>query len=104
MKLRISGRVLSFAFLATALAAANTYGSTLAAALFLNRAGAEAIPLYYILYAGLSIPVAMVFSQVIDRWPRPTVFTVLIVGGAVLTAAAAPAARAETTALFYALY
>jgi HEAT repeat protein/MFS family permease len=104
LKGRISGRVLGFVVLATGLATANTYGSTLAAALFLNRAGADAIPLYYILYAALSIPVAMVFSQVIDRFPRAAVFSALLIGGAVLTAAVAPAARSETKALFYALY
>ncbi|MGZ6253766.1 MAG: MFS transporter, partial [Candidatus Binataceae bacterium] len=104
LKGRISGRVLGFVVLATVLAMANTYGSTLASALFLNRAGADAIPLYYILDAVLSIPVAMICSQVIDRWPRAVVFSTLLLGGALLTAAVAPAARAETKALFFVLY
>ena len=104
MTSRISARVLSFVALATALAAANTYGSTLAAALFLNRAGATAIPLYYILYAALSIPLTMTFSPVIDRWPRPALFTVLLAAGAIAMAAAAPLARGESVALFYTLY
>ncbi len=104
MRIRLSGRVWCFVALATALAAANTYGSTLAAALFLNRAGATAIPLYYILNAALSIPLSMAFSQVIDRFPRPALFTVLLAAGGVVMAAAAPLARGESVALFYALY
>jgi MFS family permease len=104
MKIRLPGRVWSFVALATALAAANTYGSTLAAALFLNRAGATAIPLYYLLYAALSIPLSMAFSQVIDRFPRPVLFTFLLAAGGVVMAAAAPLARGESVALFYALY
>ena len=104
MKIRVSGRVMSFAVLATALAAANTYGSTIAAALFLNRAGATAIPLYYVLYAALSIPLSVAFSRVIDRWPRPVLFRALLALGAVAMAAAAPLARSESVALFYALY
>lgn len=100
----MSGRVIKFAALATALATANTYGSTLAAALFLNRAGSNAIPLYYVLYAVLSIPVAIVFSQIIDRHPRNALFTALMVGGAILTAAVAPAAHTESKTLLYTLY
>src|SRR4051812_48328717 len=104
MKFGVSARVLSFVALATALATANTYGSTLAAALFLNRAGASAIPLYYVLYAALSIPLSVGFSQIIDRWPRSLLFTVLLGAGAVILTAAAPLARGESPVLFYALY
>lgn len=104
MKLRLSGRVLSFVALATALATANTYGSTLAAALFLNRAGATGIPLYYVLYAALSIPLSVAFSRIIDRWPRPVLFLALLGAGAVILTAAAPLARGDSPALFYALY
>jgi HEAT repeat protein len=100
----LSGRVMRFVALAAVLATANTYGSTLAAALFLNRAGATAIPLYYVLYAAVSIPVSVAFTQVIDRWPRAVVFTALLGGGALLTAAIAPIAGSESKFLFFALY
>src|SRR5690349_18842951 len=100
----MSGRVFKFVALATALATANTYGSTLAAALFLNRAGADAIPLYYVLYAVLSTPLAVVFSQIIDRYSRNTLFTALMIGGAVVTAATPLAAHSGSTPLLYMLY
>lgn len=101
---RFSARILSFVVLATVLATANTYGSTLAAALFLNRAGADAIPVYYVVYAVISIPISIVFTRVIDRWPRPVLFTAFIGGGAGVMALAAAAAHVDSLALVYALY
>ncbi|HEU0217431.1 MAG TPA: cyclic nucleotide-binding domain-containing protein [Stellaceae bacterium] len=60
--------------LAFLLAAQNTYASTLAASGFLARVGAHGIPLYYILFAAVSIPLAALFSSVIDRFPRRQLF------------------------------
>lgn len=101
---RVSPRILSFVILAAVLATANTYGSTLAAALFLNRAGADAIPIYYVVYAVISIPISIAFTRIIDRWPRAQVFTAFIGGGAVLMGLAAAAAHSESMAPIYALY
>ncbi len=101
---RFSPRILSFVLLATVLAAANTYGSTLAAALFLNRAGADAIPIYYVVYAAVSIPLSIVFTRLIDRWPRSVLFTGFLAGGAAVMAAAAGAAHTDSLVLLYALY
>ncbi|MGE3332591.1 MAG: MFS transporter [Rhodospirillaceae bacterium] len=101
---RFSPRILSFVFLATVLATANTYGSTLAAALFLNRAGADAIPVYYVVYAIISIPISIAFTRLIDRWSRSALFTAVIGGGAVVMAGAAAAAHADSLPLLYGLY
>ncbi|HVI51870.1 MAG TPA: cyclic nucleotide-binding domain-containing protein [Candidatus Sulfotelmatobacter sp.] len=54
------------------------YGSNLASSLFLANAGAGAIPLYYVLFAALSIPLSILFSGVIDCWPRRTIMAVLL--------------------------
>ena len=51
----------------------------MAASLFLANAGAKAIPLYYILFAVVSIPASVSFSGIIDRWPRRTTMTFLLV-------------------------
>jgi len=68
------GLAVALAFL---LAAQNTYASTLAASAFLARVGAHGMPLYYICFAGVSIPFAVFFSSVIDRFPR----RVLLISG-----------------------
>jgi len=101
---RFSPRILSFVLLATVLATANTYGSTLAAALFLNRAGADAIPVYYVVYAVISIPISIAFTRLIDRWSRAGLFMAFIAGGAAVTALAAAAAHTDSLPLIYALY
>ncbi|MCA0199738.1 MAG: MFS transporter [Proteobacteria bacterium] len=101
---RLSPRILSFVLLATVLATANTYGSTLAAALFLNRAGADAIPVYYVVYAVISIPISIAFTRLIDRWSRAALFTTFLGGGAAVMVLAAAAAHTESLALIYGLY
>lgn len=76
--------------LAFLLAAQNTYASTLAASGFLARVGAHGIPLYYILFAAVSIPLAALFSSVIDRFPRRQLFAAALgvfIGLTVLLAA-----------------
>src|SRR5262249_9760273 len=100
----ISGRVLSFVALAALLAAVNTYALTLATALFLPRVGAEALPIYYMLAAIVSIPVSIAFTEVIDRWRRPVIFTALLTGPGIITAIMVPMTAGDEPALFYALF
>jgi MFS family permease len=61
------------------LAMCAAFGSTMAASLFLANAGSAALPVYYMFFAALSIPLSAVFSGVIDRWPRRTIMTGLLV-------------------------
>jgi HEAT repeat protein len=78
-------------FLAFLLAAQNTYASTLVASRFLAQVGARGIPLYYVLFAAVSIPVAALFSSIIDRFPRRLIFVgalAIFIGITVLLAAA----------------
>ena len=99
-----SGRVVSFVMLAALLATANTYGATLAASLFLSHVGARAIPLYYVLYAALSIPVSLAFTLVIDRWRRPIVFGALLLTNAGITIVISRIAGTDFTPAFYGLF
>ena len=73
-----AGRSGQFVVLAFLLATQNTYASTLAASLFLSHVGATAIPLYYILFAAVSIPCSTFLSSVIDRFPRHILFKYML--------------------------
>lgn len=66
----LTSRAGQFVLLAFLLAAQNTYVSTVVASRFLAAVGAEGIPLYYILYAVVSIPLAAFITGVIERLPR----------------------------------
>lgn len=73
------GRLAHFVFLSISLATANVLAITLAESLFLNKAGSEWLPLFYVLLAVISVPVAAGFSQLVDRFRRPMVFRSLLV-------------------------
>lgn len=75
----VVGRLAHFVFLSISLATANVLAITLAESLFLTKAGAERLPLFYVLLAAISIPVAMGFSQLVDRFRRPVIFRYLLV-------------------------
>ena len=96
-------RPTQFLTLAFLLATANTYASTMAASLFLARAGADALPVYYLFFAALSIPLSLLFSAVIDRWPRScTLKGMLLIFATVSAVLALSAERGEVG--LYALY
>ncbi len=92
-----------FVVLAFLLAAQNSYASTLAASLFLSRLGAEAIPLYYILFAIVSIPTSTIVSRVIDRFPRHLIFKAML-GVFVLTSLAMSALLGLSDSWYYVVY
>ena len=94
------GLAVALAFL---LAAQNTYASTLVASAFLARVGAHGMPLYYICFAAVSIPFALLFSSVIDRFPRRVL---LISGLAIFTGITIvlPLLPAANTAVPYGSY
>jgi HEAT repeat protein/ATP/ADP translocase len=79
------GRLAHFLALAVTLLTANVLAITLSEALFLSNAGAEQLPYFYLLVAAFSVPVAAVFSQLVDRVARPRLFRWLL-GLAALTA------------------
>ena len=86
------------------LATANTFGSTVAASLFLSRVGVEGIPLYYILFALLSIPVTVGFARVIDRWHRRRLFAGMLLAGIALSALLALLGELGGRPGYYVLY
>ncbi|WP_448207945.1 hypothetical protein [Azospirillum sp. sgz302134] len=81
-------RAWRFLGLAGLIGAGNAYASTLAAAAFLGVAGAERLPLYYGLFAVLSVPVSLVLSTVVHRWPRARLLGWVLAGLAVAMLAA----------------
>ncbi|MEN6543818.1 cyclic nucleotide-binding domain-containing protein [Parvibaculum sp.] len=85
------------------LAMCSAFGSTLAASLFLANAGANAVPIYYLILAAASIPVSLLFSSVIDRWPRRTTMTGLLVIY-MASAIGLAALMSQSIASFYVLY
>ncbi|QAU23376.1 MFS transporter [Dyella sp. M7H15-1] len=72
------GRAGHFMIMAFLLATQNTYASTLAASLFLSRFGVSAIPIYYVLFAAISIPCSIMLSGIIDRFPRRVILKFML--------------------------
>jgi len=72
-------RLAHFVFLSFTLGAAIVLGISLAESVFLANAHQERLPLFYVLLAAASIPVATVFSGLVDRFRRPLVFRYLLV-------------------------
>jgi HEAT repeat protein len=97
-------RIAKFVMLAILLACGNTYGSTLAAAQFLNVAGSEGLPLYYLLFAAISIPVSLKLAHAIDRYPHHKVLLVLIVATAAVGTTAAVLAAGDREGTVFAIY
>lgn len=85
------------------LALCAAFGSTLAASLFLANAGSNAIPVYYLILALASIPVSVLFSSVIDRWPRRNTLAGLLVVY-MASAAIMAALMDQSVSSFYVLY
>lgn len=79
------------------------FGSTMAASLFLSNAGSGALPVYYLLFAALSVPVSLLYSGIIDRWPRKvTVAATLVVY--TVGAMVCSVCLGDTPTGYYALY
>ncbi len=96
-------RSTQFLLLALALSTANTYASTLAASLFLARAGTDALPIYYMFFAALSIPLSLGFSVIIDRWARAKTLKAMLLAFACVSASLGLAVGSDESSL-YALY
>jgi MFS family permease len=99
----VASRGGQFVVLAFLLGVQNTYASTLVASQFLVQVGAQSIPLYYILFAGVSIPFAALFSSVIDRYPRRQLFVCMLASLTIVTIVL-PALPQRGTALPYFAY
>lgn len=76
-----------FVVLGTVLVGAVVLARTVAESLFLARAGARAIPLYFLLLGLFSAPVAALFARLIDRRPRLLLLRDFLLGSALLALA-----------------
>jgi HEAT repeat protein len=98
------GRLAHFLALAVTLLTADVLALTLAEALFLSNAGSEQLPYFYLLVAGFSVPVAAVFSQLVDRFPRHRLFRWLLALSAGAALGLWGLVRLELLAGYYAVY
>lgn len=98
------GRLAHFLALAVTLLTADVLALTLAEALFLSNAGSEQLPYFYLLVAGFSVPVAAVFSQLVDRLPRHRLFRWLLALAAGAALGLWGLVRLELLAGYYAAY
>ncbi len=97
-------RLSHFLFLAATLLCADVLAMTLAESLFLANAGADRLPLFYLLLAAISIPVASGFSQLVDRLPRLGLFRWLLLFSIGLVLALRALAGLGTLPAYYAVY
>ena len=67
---KAKSRAGQFVILAFLVIAATSFPFVVSTSLFLAHAGASAIPVYYMLFAVVAIPLSLGFSSIIDRWPR----------------------------------
>ena len=78
--------------------------TTSGAALFLTDEGSEAMPVFYVLLAGVSIPLASGVSAVLSRWLTLQVSAALCLASALLALALWGMAAAEMPGAAYAAY
>ena len=79
-------------------------GITLAESLFLSYAGPEHMPLFYVLLAMVSIPVATAFSRLVDRLPRLLLFRYLLVAAILTIVALRLLVNLGTVPVYYAIF
>lgn len=86
------------------IAAANIFGSSLAAARFLSAQGGGAIASYYVVFALISIPAWLVYSRLIDRHNRARLLQIYLATMSVLTLLLAAFSMSGGSVADYALY
>ncbi|MFO1120900.1 MAG: cyclic nucleotide-binding domain-containing protein [Hyphomicrobiales bacterium] len=86
------------------IATANTFGSSLAAARFLAGQGGQGISTYYVVFALLSVPAWLAYSQFIDRGNRAVLLQRYMAAMAAATALLTAASMAGGAVADYALY
>ncbi len=98
------GRLAHFLFFSFTLGAAMVLGISLAESVFLANAHQERLPLFYVLLAATSIPVATVFSGLVDRFRRPLVFRYLLVSCIALVIVLRVLLALGTLPVYFAVY
>jgi HEAT repeat protein len=77
-------RLTQLVALSATIGAANVLGISLAESVFLANAHQDRLPLFYVLLAITSIPIAMAFSRLVDRFRTPVIFRYLLLSCAAL--------------------
>jgi HEAT repeat protein len=97
-------RLLHFAALSFTLGVAVVLGISLAESVFLANAHQDRLPVFYVLLAAASIPIATVFSGLVDRFRRPVVFRYLLLACVALVLALHFLLRLEALPVYFAVY
>jgi HEAT repeat protein len=98
------GRLAHFVCLSSTLGAATVLGISLAESVFLANAHQDRLPLFYVLLAVVSIPVASVFSGLVDRYRRPLVFRYLLISCIALVILLRLLLDSRALAVYFAVY
>ena len=98
------GRLAHFVCLSATLGAATVLGISLAESVFLANAHQDRLPLFYVLLAVASIPVATVFSGLVDWYRRPLVFRYLLISCIALVVLLRLLLDSGTLAVYFAVY
>ena len=97
-------RLAHFLLLAVSLLTANILSVTLAETLFLSNAGSERMPMYYLLLAVISMPMAAGTASLVDRYSRPQLLRALLLVSAGLAIGLRLLLPTGTMAVYYAVY
>ncbi|HEV8524729.1 MAG TPA: HEAT repeat domain-containing protein [Terriglobales bacterium] len=97
-------RLAHFLFLAVSLLTSNILSVTLAETLFLSNAGSERMPMYYVLLALISMPVAAGIASLVDRYSRPQLLRALLLISATLAIALRLLLPTGAMSVYYAVY
>ncbi len=97
-------RLLHFAALSFTLGVAVVLGISLAESVFLANAHQDRLPVFYVLLAAASIPIATAFSGLVDRFRRPVVFRYLLLACVALVLALRFLLRLEALPVYFAVY
>ena len=97
-------RLLHFAALSFTLGVAVVLGISLAESVFLANAHQDRLPVFYVLLAAVSIPIATAFSGLVDRFRRPVVFRYLLLACVALVLALRFLLRLEALPVYFAVY
>jgi HEAT repeat protein len=97
-------RLIQFASLSAIIGAANVLGISLAESVFLANAHQDRLPLFYVLLAVTSIPVAMGFSRLVDEYRAAVVFRYLLLSCAGLVVLLQFSLRFGALPVYFAVY
>ena len=97
-------RLAHFLLLAVTLVTANVLGITLAESLFLSNAGPDRLPVFYVLLALVSIPIAAGFSQLVDRLRRLQLLRYLLLTSVLLVLVMRGFVELGTLPVYYFIY